>query len=145
MQTDPNWSNFLWNEQTQQVSWSVFLDGDVPFYLKETHTEKKQQEAIWTLFGQWGNIYQAGMSWDETRLVDMYWLAHASFDCNRRLTNQIELIDFGATREYSQKFIDGYLKLLKAGIDGNRAECIDASIELGYLTGNECEVSAHPR
>ncbi|PLW08030.1 hypothetical protein PCANC_23371 [Puccinia coronata f. sp. avenae] len=69
MQTDPNWSNFLWNEKTQQI----------------------------------------------------------------------ELIDFGATREYSQKFIDGYLKLLKAGIDGNRAECIEASIELGYLTGNECE------
>ncbi|OAV89561.1 Atypical/ABC1/ABC1-A protein kinase [Puccinia triticina 1-1 BBBD Race 1] len=69
MQTDPNWSNFLWNEDTQQI----------------------------------------------------------------------ELIDFGATREYSEKFIDAYLKLLKAGIDGSRADCIEASIELGYLTGNECE------
>ncbi|KAH9451149.1 hypothetical protein H4Q26_011077 [Puccinia striiformis f. sp. tritici PST-130] len=69
MQTDPNWSNFLWNESTQQI----------------------------------------------------------------------ELIDFGATREYSEKFIDGYLKLLKAGIEGSRADCIEASIELGYLTGDECE------
>jgi len=69
MQTDPNWSNFLWNEETQQI----------------------------------------------------------------------ELIDFGATREYSKEFIDGYLKLLQAGIAGNRADCIEASIELGYLTGNECE------
>ncbi|KAA1069109.1 hypothetical protein PGT21_011653 [Puccinia graminis f. sp. tritici] len=69
MQTDPNWSNFLWNEETQQI----------------------------------------------------------------------ELIDFGATREYSERFIDGYLKLLKAGIDGSRADCIEASIALGYLTGDECE------
>lgn len=69
MQTDPNWSNFLWNESSQQI----------------------------------------------------------------------ELIDFGATREYGEAFIKGYLRLLRAGIDGDRNECIDASIALGYLTGNECE------
>ncbi|MBW0507813.1 hypothetical protein O181_047528 [Austropuccinia psidii MF-1] len=69
MQTDPNWSNFLWNESNQQI----------------------------------------------------------------------ELIDFGATREYSQQFVEDYVRLLISGVNDNRTECIEASIKLGYLTGQESE------
>ncbi|KAF7975963.1 hypothetical protein HWV62_8096 [Athelia sp. TMB] len=70
MQTDPNWTNFLWNPQTRQI----------------------------------------------------------------------ELVDFGATREYSKEFIDNWLHLLQAGAAGDRDACIEWSLKLGYLTGEENEV-----
>ncbi|KAJ7085382.1 ABC1-domain-containing protein [Mycena belliarum] len=67
MQTDPNWSNFLWNASTRRV----------------------------------------------------------------------ELVDFGATRHYSKAFIDNWLRLLQAAALDDRAACIDRSLKLGYLTGEE--------
>ncbi|GAA99495.1 uncharacterized protein L969DRAFT_93954 [Mixia osmundae IAM 14324] len=57
-----------------------------------------------------------------------------------KANGKIELIDFGASRSYSTDFIDGYLKLLQAAIKGDRQACIDESLALGYLTGNESEV-----
>ncbi|KII90203.1 hypothetical protein PLICRDRAFT_107897 [Plicaturopsis crispa FD-325 SS-3] len=77
MQTDPNWTNFLWNAQTRQI----------------------------------------------------------------------ELVDFGATREYSKEFMDSWLRLLTAAAAEDRAACIECSLQLGYLTGAENEVmlDAHVR
>ena len=71
MQTDPNWTNFLWNPQTRQI----------------------------------------------------------------------ELVDFGASREYSKEFIDNWFGLLGAAVSGDRQACIDWSSKLGYLTGEENEVT----
>ncbi|KAN0080090.1 ABC1 family domain containing protein [Tylopilus felleus] len=70
MQTDPNWTNFLWNSATQQVS----------------------------------------------------------------------LVDFGATREYSKEFMDDWLHLLRAAASEDRNACADWSLKLGYLTGQENEI-----
>ncbi|KAG6844309.1 hypothetical protein H0H87_007879 [Tephrocybe sp. NHM501043] len=67
MQTDPNWSNFLWNAQTRTV----------------------------------------------------------------------ELVDFGATREYSKEFMDSWLRLLQAAASEDRDACVEWSLKLGYLTGKE--------
>ncbi|KZV65275.1 ABC1-domain-containing protein [Peniophora sp. CONT] len=77
MQTDPNWTNFLWNESTRQV----------------------------------------------------------------------ELVDFGATRTYSARFMDNWLRLLSAAAAGEYEACVEASLALGYLTGDEEEamVRAHVR
>ncbi|KZO97493.1 ABC1-domain-containing protein [Calocera viscosa TUFC12733] len=60
-------------------------------------------------------------------------------------TQKIELIDFGATREYSKDFIDQWLRLLRAAISHDDEECLQASRAVGYLTGEENEqmVSAH--
>lgn len=52
----------------------------------------------------------------------------------------IQLIDFGATRVYSPDFIALWLKLLRAAVSGDRAECEHWSVQIGYLTGNEPEV-----
>ncbi|GAA5943087.1 protein kinase COQ8 [Sporobolomyces koalae] len=75
MQTDPNWSNFLYNERTQKI----------------------------------------------------------------------ELIDFGASQEYSHEFIDLYGNLLASAVREDRHESIRYSQELGYLTGEENEemIDAH--
>ncbi|EGG01716.1 uncharacterized protein MELLADRAFT_117744 [Melampsora larici-populina 98AG31] len=67
MQTDPNWTNFLWNEESKQI----------------------------------------------------------------------ELIDFGATREYSERFVEEYIKLLQSGVNDNREDCVVWSEKIGYFTGHE--------
>jgi aarF domain-containing kinase len=87
MQTDPNWTNFLWNHQTRQV---VLVLSDIISLL----------------------IY----------------------------TVQIELVDFGATREYTKDFIDMWLHLLQAAATDDRGACIEWSLRLGYITGEESEV-----
>ncbi|KAF8130249.1 ABC1 family-domain-containing protein [Boletus edulis] len=70
MQTDPNWTNFLWSSATQQVS----------------------------------------------------------------------LVNFGATREYSKQFMDNWLHLLQVAAREDRKACTDWSHRLGYLTGEENEI-----
>ena len=55
-------------------------------------------------------------------------------------TRQVELVDFGATREYSKEFIDNWLRLLQAAASDNRQACVEWSLKVGYLTGQENEV-----
>ncbi|KAI4654630.1 uncharacterized protein J4E79_008504 [Alternaria viburni] len=50
---------------------------------------------------------------------------------------KIELLDFGASRDYPDKFVEPYIKILIAASKGDRASLRDLSVELGYLTGNE--------
>lgn len=54
---------------------------------------------------------------------------------------KVELVDFGATREYSQKFMDNWLRLLQAAADEDREACVHWSLQVGYLTGDENDVS----
>ena len=58
---------------------------------------------------------------------------------------KLELLDFGASREYSSGFIDKYLQVLMAASQGDRETCHDLSIQLGYLTGQESRsmIDAH--
>ena len=56
-------------------------------------------------------------------------------------TRQVELVDFGASREYSVEFIDNWFGLLDAAVSGDREACIEWSLKLGYLTGQENEVT----
>ncbi len=52
-------------------------------------------------------------------------------------TNKLELLDFGAAREYPAHFIIPYVRTLLAASRGDRATVRDLSIQLGYLTGHE--------
>ncbi|KAH8683057.1 ABC1 family-domain-containing protein [Tricladium varicosporioides] len=52
-------------------------------------------------------------------------------------TNKLELLDFGASREYPEEFITSYTKLLAAASKSDRNTIRDLSISLGYLTGHE--------
>ncbi|KAL4793480.1 ABC1 family-domain-containing protein [Aspergillus venezuelensis] len=60
-------------------------------------------------------------------------------------TNRLELLDFGASREYPDTFIDKYIHTLQAASRGDRETCHALSIELGYLTGHESRamIDAH--
>ena len=52
-------------------------------------------------------------------------------------TNKLELLDFGASREYPEEFMTKYTKLLAAASRSDRETVRDLSIDLGYLTGHE--------
>ena len=60
-------------------------------------------------------------------------------------TRKLELLDFGASREYPDKFIMPYIQILKAASSNDRNACRDLSIQLGYLTGYESQamLNAH--
>lgn len=52
-------------------------------------------------------------------------------------STKIELLDFGATRGFDQRFTTLYLNTLQAGAAGDREGCLRYSRELGFLTGEE--------
>ncbi|KAE8357986.1 ABC1 family-domain-containing protein [Aspergillus caelatus] len=60
-------------------------------------------------------------------------------------TNRLELLDFGASREYPTEFITNYIRTLVAASRNDRETCHRLSIDLGYLTGHESPamVNAH--
>ncbi|MEE4154338.1 MAG: AarF/ABC1/UbiB kinase family protein [Erythrobacter sp.] len=51
----------------------------------------------------------------------------------RRETGEIVLLDFGACREVDPDVSDGYREMLKAGLEGNRAEVLKATIDAGFM------------
>ncbi|XP_055880566.1 atypical kinase COQ8B, mitochondrial-like isoform X3 [Biomphalaria glabrata] len=54
--------------------------------------------------------------------------------------DKLVLLDFGASREFSKKFVDKYILVIKAAADGNRKEVLLRSRDLGFLTGYETKV-----
>mgnify|MGYP001077253883 CR=1 FL=1 len=52
-------------------------------------------------------------------------------------TKRVNLIDFGASRRYKKAFVDEYLRMVRACGAGDRAGIIDASLKMGFLTGDE--------
>lgn len=62
-----------------------------------------------------------------------------------RSTHKLELLDFGASRDFPDKFILPYIKTLLAASHADREVVRDLSIELGYLTGTESKamLNAH--
>lgn len=60
-------------------------------------------------------------------------------------TDKLELLDFGACRDFPDKFIMPYIKTLLAASRSDRNAVRDLSIQLGYLTGHESQsmLNAH--
>ena len=56
---------------------------------------------------------------------------------------QINLIDFGAAREYSKNFVDGYMTLVWAAANKDKKTLIEVSKTLGFLTGDESPEMLH--
>ncbi|KAM0346146.1 hypothetical protein ACHAPU_005919 [Fusarium lateritium] len=61
--------------------------------------------------------------------------------------NMLELLDFGASREYPDKFVTQYVQLLAAASRSDKAAVKELSESLGYLTGHESRtmVDAHTK
>lgn len=56
------------------------------------------------------------------------------YDDPERMVN---LIDFGAAREYPRSFVDGYMRLVWAAANQNSEDLLSISKEVGFLTGDE--------
>ncbi|KAG1474818.1 hypothetical protein G6F56_000113 [Rhizopus delemar] len=54
--------------------------------------------------------------------------------------NQVELLDFGACREYSKEFLEKYGRILLSAADNNREGVWNHSKALGFVTGYETEI-----
>lgn len=52
-------------------------------------------------------------------------------------TGKLELLDFGASREFPLVFVTPYIGVLKAASENNHHAIRDLSVRLGYLTGSE--------
>ncbi|KHJ89149.1 ABC1 family protein [Oesophagostomum dentatum] len=50
------------------------------------------------------------------------------------------LLDFGASRSYSKKFVDQYMKIIKAASEKDTKKIIEYSREIGFLTGYESKI-----
>ncbi|EGS17443.1 uncharacterized protein CTHT_0067700 [Thermochaetoides thermophila DSM 1495] len=60
-----------------------------------------------------------------------------NFLYNPSNSGRLELLDFGASREYPEEFVSLYVRLLHAASRADRAAVKSLSEELGYLTGHE--------
>jgi aarF domain-containing kinase len=54
--------------------------------------------------------------------------------------NRLELLDFGASRDYPEEFVRQYVQLLEAASRSDRDAVAALSRKLGYLTGHESKV-----
>jgi hypothetical protein len=52
-------------------------------------------------------------------------------------TTRLNLIDFGALREYPDQFVNSYQRLVVAAANGDRRVLLEESVSLGFLTGSE--------
>ncbi|KAF5021846.1 hypothetical protein F66182_6103 [Fusarium sp. NRRL 66182] len=61
--------------------------------------------------------------------------------------NKLELLDFGASREYPEEFVTQYVQLLAAASRSDKDAVKELSESLGYLTGHESRtmVEAHTK
>ena len=55
----------------------------------------------------------------------------------------INLIDFGASREYRKEFVDGYMEVVWAAANQDKDTILQQSIALGFLTGDETPEMMH--
>ena len=62
---------------------------------------------------------------------------HSSFSF---LFLQLHVLDFGASRSFSEKFIQGYFAVIHAAVRGDRMGVLESSRTLGFLTGEETDV-----
>lgn len=55
-------------------------------------------------------------------------------------TRTTYLIDFGAAREYDEKFVKGYLNIVTANANRDETMLMEESIRMGFLTGEENDI-----
>lgn len=50
---------------------------------------------------------------------------------------RVALLDFGASREFAERFTEGYRRLIAASVEGQRSDVLEQGRQLGFLTGDE--------
>jgi len=55
----------------------------------------------------------------------------------------VYLLDFGATRQFSRRFVDLYIQVIEAAAKGDREMILTLSEKMGFLTGYEAKVRGY--
>ncbi|KAF2719582.1 ABC1-domain-containing protein [Polychaeton citri CBS 116435] len=113
-----------------EVLTAEFMEGTAVTKLKDL----SQEERDWVGLQLLRLCFRELMEWRFMQ-TDPNW---TNFLYNRD-TKRLALLDFGASREYPDKFVVPYANLLIAASKKDRNTCRDLSIELGYLTGHESQ------
>lgn len=58
-------------------------------------------------------------------------------------TRRTSLIDFGTTKQFSQEFVDGYLRIVWASANCDEHSLMEQSIKMNFLTGQENKEMLH--
>jgi aarF domain-containing kinase len=82
------------------------------------------------------NLTQEQRDWIGTQILRLCLREIVEFKYNAK-AQKIELLDFGASRDYPDEFVGPYVGILIGASKGDRKVIRDGSIELGYLTGDE--------
>ncbi|TKY52390.1 AarF domain-containing protein kinase 4 [Spatholobus suberectus] len=81
-------------------------------------------------------VFQFMQAWCSLMQTDPNW-GNFLFD---EATKTINLIDFGAGRDFPKRFVDDYLRMVIACANGDSDGVIEMSRRLGFLTGMESDV-----
>ena len=60
-------------------------------------------------------------------------------------TGRLNLLDFGAGRDFKMEFLDTYIEVIRGAYESDRQKILDNSLALGFLTGEENKemINAH--
>ena len=129
MQTDPNWANFMFNPQTNQVNRLVLRYYRVFHRIgskRVLHVLKHRVDAFFLE--------------DPLQVVRIKGDVLPRYLMMSLVLGQLVLLDFGASREYARHFVDDYVRVLEGAADGDRAKVRDYSVKLGFLSGYEAQI-----
>ena len=145
-----------------RFKYELLADEDDVFAIPTVYTEASGADVLTAEFmtgtavTKLQNLSQSERDWIGTNILRLCWRElmewrfmqtdpnWTNFLFNQK-SRKIELLDFGASREFPDKFVVPYVELLIAASKGDRDTSRDRSIELGYLTGHESKdmLNAH--
>ena len=118
------------------------------FVVPDTFEDLTTLEVITTGFAPGGTIDKVSHLDQEERnrigRTMLYLTMQEIFECRLMQTDlgtgTTTLIDFGATREFSKSFVDGYLRIVWASANRDEETLMAQSRKMNFLTGEENEI-----
>eukprot|EP01127_Copromyxa_protea_P020718 TRINITY_DN6955_c0_g1_i3.p1 TRINITY_DN6955_c0_g1~~TRINITY_DN6955_c0_g1_i3.p1 ORF type:complete len:359 (+),score=78.04 TRINITY_DN6955_c0_g1_i3:111-1187(+) len=145
-------------EKDNQMKFRQFLQKYPEYYVPFVVDELTTKQVLTTEFVRGVNIDKLNESYDQ---VTRNWVAYqvmrltllelfefrfmqtdpnwANFIWNSE-TRKLNLIDFGACSNYSEQFLSEYLNVIASAARKDRKGIDDASLKLGFFTGQESEI-----
>ncbi|KAH3672029.1 hypothetical protein WICMUC_004476 [Wickerhamomyces mucosus] len=151
--TELKWECDFNREARSIKKFREFLEGDEVFRVPRVHDQITNENIITMDFldgieitkNEWD---QETKNWIATQIMRLCLQEIAQFKFMQTDPNwanflfnesnkSIELLDFGASREYGEEFIRNYVTCLRYAVDKNFDKVEEYSKKLGYLTGSE--------
>lgn len=141
-------------EAASMIKFQEFIKNDPVFLLPKVYPELTTKQILFSEFVE-GEPFDKCMNLPQEQrdligynmlrlcLNELFVYKYMQTDPNwsnfffNKYTNKIYLLDFGATRDYSNKFVDKYIRVIHAAANNDREGVLKWSRDLGFLTGYE--------